>query len=114
MDILRLPPLLRDFGAPRLPGLLFRHSRRLEGARCGGGARPRFPRLKEWAYAGMVFIYTGAVASRLAVGDRPVTLVGPIIFIGLVAASWSLRPPARSVLRLDKQRYTYAYFPFAH
>ena len=34
---------------------------------------PRFPRLKEWAYAGMVFIYTGAVASRLAVGDRPVT-----------------------------------------
>jgi uncharacterized membrane protein YphA (DoxX/SURF4 family) len=75
---------------------------------------PRFPRLKEWAYAGMVFIYTGAVASRLAVGDRPVTLVGPIILIGLVAASWSLRPSARSVLRLDKQRYTYEYFPFSH
>jgi hypothetical protein len=30
---------------------------------------PRFPRLKEWAYAGLVFIYTGAVASHLAVGD---------------------------------------------
>jgi len=30
---------------------------------------PRFPRIKEWAYAGMVFVYTGAVASRLAVGD---------------------------------------------
>jgi uncharacterized membrane protein YphA (DoxX/SURF4 family) len=24
---------------------------------------PRFPRLKEWAYAGLVFIYSGAVAS---------------------------------------------------
>jgi hypothetical protein len=72
----------------------------------------RFPRLKEWGYAGMVFIYTGAVVSLLAVGDRP---VGPIILIGLVAASWSLRPSARSVLRLDKQRYAYAfaYFPFS-
>src|SRR5689334_18576433 len=30
---------------------------------------PRFPRLKEWAYAGMFFNYTGAVASHLAVGD---------------------------------------------
>jgi DoxX-like family len=75
---------------------------------------PRFPWLKEWAYAGTVFIYTGAVASRLAVGDRSVTLVGPIVLIGLVAASWSLRPSARSVLRLDKQRYAYAYFPFSH
>jgi uncharacterized membrane protein len=59
---------------------------------------PRFPRLKEWAYAGLVFIYTGAAASRLAVGDRAVTLVGPIIFTGLVAASWVLRPSARRVL----------------
>jgi len=37
----------------------------------------RFPRLKEWAYAGLVFLYTGAIASRLAVGDPTVTLVGP-------------------------------------
>jgi uncharacterized membrane protein YphA (DoxX/SURF4 family) len=59
---------------------------------------PRFPRLKQWAYAGLVFIYTGAVASRLAVGDRAVTLVAPIIFTGLVAVSWVLRPSARRVL----------------
>ena len=59
---------------------------------------PRFPRLKEWAYAGLVFIYTGAAASRFAVGDRAVTLVAPIIFTGLVAASWVLRPSARRVL----------------
>jgi uncharacterized membrane protein YphA (DoxX/SURF4 family) len=56
---------------------------------------PRFPRLKEWAYAGLVFTYTGAVASHLAVGDGAETLVGPIIFTGLTAASWALRPPAR-------------------
>ncbi len=29
---------------------------------------PRRPRLKEWAYAGAVFNYTGAVASNLAAG----------------------------------------------
>jgi uncharacterized membrane protein YphA (DoxX/SURF4 family) len=56
---------------------------------------PRSPRLKEWAYAGAFFVFTGAVASRLAVGDRVDTLVAPIIFTGLVVASWALRPPAR-------------------
>src|SRR5262249_1304813 len=29
---------------------------------------PRFPRLKEWAYAGLVFNYTGAAASHLVAG----------------------------------------------
>jgi uncharacterized membrane protein YphA (DoxX/SURF4 family) len=29
---------------------------------------PRFPRLKEWAYAGVIFDLTGAVASLLASG----------------------------------------------
>jgi uncharacterized membrane protein YphA (DoxX/SURF4 family) len=56
---------------------------------------PRFPRLKEWAYAGLIFNYTGAVASHLAAGDSIITLVGPCVFIGLVAASWAARPPDR-------------------
>jgi uncharacterized membrane protein YphA (DoxX/SURF4 family) len=56
---------------------------------------PRFPRLKEWAYAGLIFNFTGAAASHLVVGDGAETLVAPIIFAGLVAASWALRPPAR-------------------
>jgi uncharacterized membrane protein YphA (DoxX/SURF4 family) len=58
---------------------------------------PRFPCLQEWAYAGLIFVYTGAIASRLAVGDPAVTLVGPMIFIGLVAASRFLRPSDRRV-----------------
>jgi uncharacterized membrane protein YphA (DoxX/SURF4 family) len=56
---------------------------------------PRFPRLKEWAYAGMFFNYTGAVASHLAVGHGAEAVAYPIIVTGLVAASWALRPPAR-------------------
>ena len=59
---------------------------------------PRFPRLKEWAYAGLVFNYTGAVASHVAVGDGVMTLVGPITFTALAVASWALRPSTR---RLD-------------
>src|SRR5215831_4693932 len=31
---------------------------------------PRFPRLKEWAYAGVFFEMTGAAASWIAIGDN--------------------------------------------
>ena len=55
---------------------------------------PRFPRLKEWAYAGAVFTYTGAAASHLAVDDGAGAL-GPTIFAVIALASWALRPPAR-------------------
>jgi hypothetical protein len=56
---------------------------------------PRFPRLKAWAYAGLAFNYTGAVASHLAVGDAAAALAGPILFLVLVTASWALRSSAR-------------------
>src|SRR6266508_3237074 len=39
---------------------------------------PRFPRVKEWAYAGAMFTFTGAVASHLAVADYP---VGELAFL---------------------------------
>jgi hypothetical protein len=32
---------------------------------------PGFPRLKEWAYAGLVFDLTGALYSHISVGDSP-------------------------------------------
>ena len=56
---------------------------------------PRLPRLKEWAYAGLVFNYTGAAASHIWLGDGADKLIGPVIFLGLTAASWALRPPER-------------------
>jgi uncharacterized membrane protein YphA (DoxX/SURF4 family) len=56
---------------------------------------PRLPRLKEWAYAGLVFNYTGAAASHISVGDGAGKVVAPVTFLGLTAASWALRPPAR-------------------
>ena len=57
---------------------------------------PRFPRLKEWAYAGVIFDLTGAVASLLASGLIVVgTLTYPIVMTGGAVASWALRPPSR-------------------
>jgi uncharacterized membrane protein YphA (DoxX/SURF4 family) len=56
---------------------------------------PRFPRLKEWAYAGMFFNYTGAVASHLFAGDGPGAWAVPAIFALIGVASWALRPPSR-------------------
>ena len=56
---------------------------------------PRYTRLKEWAYAGLVFQFIGAITSQIVVGDSVVVLIAPFIFLCLVIASWSLRPPSR-------------------
>lgn len=56
---------------------------------------PRFPRLKEWAYAGAFFNYAGAAASHLLAGDRTSFWLGPLIFSGFTLASWALRPSSR-------------------
>ena len=59
---------------------------------------PRFPRLKEWAYAGVFFDLTGAVASLFASGLINVgAMAYPILMIGVAVASWALRPPSRRV-----------------
>ena len=56
---------------------------------------PGLPRLKEWAYAGFVFDLTGASISHAAVGDSAAEILVPVLFLGLVAASWALRPASR-------------------
>jgi uncharacterized membrane protein YphA (DoxX/SURF4 family) len=58
---------------------------------------PRLPRLKEWAYAGMLFDLTGAAASHAAVGDPAGKIAAPLIIFGLVTASWALRPESRKL-----------------
>jgi hypothetical protein len=56
---------------------------------------PRRALLKEWAYAGVFFTYSGAIVSHLttgyALGEVPVLAV----LTALTALSWALRPPSR-------------------
>ncbi|HUD15094.1 MAG TPA: DoxX family protein [Terracidiphilus sp.] len=61
---------------------------------------PRFPRLKEWAYAGIFFDLTGAALSCAAVGGYGAYafhVIAPLIIAGLTVASWALRPPSRTI-----------------
>ena len=55
---------------------------------------PRFLRLKEWAYAGIVFELSAAVASHAFCGHRS-GLAAPTVLLALTLASWALRPPNR-------------------
>jgi hypothetical protein len=61
---------------------------------------PRFPRLKEWAYAGIFFDLTGAAASVAFVGGYGAYAfhaIAPLVIAGFTVASWALRPPSRTV-----------------
>jgi len=61
---------------------------------------PRFPRLKEWAYAGIFFDLTGAAASCAAVGGYGVYafhVLAPLLLAVLTVASWRLRPESRKI-----------------
>jgi hypothetical protein len=56
---------------------------------------PGLPRLKEWAYAGIMINMLGAAASHLGAGDPTNNIVAPLAFAAITVASWSLRPSSR-------------------
>ena len=61
---------------------------------------PRYPRLKEWVYAGIFFDLTGAAASCAAVGGYGAYafhVIAPLIIAGFTVASWALRPEGRVI-----------------
>ncbi len=60
---------------------------------------PRRALLKEWAYAGAFFAYTGAIVSHLATGYA-LSEVGVLaLMTALTVLSWALRPPSRCTPR---------------
>lgn len=54
---------------------------------------PGVPRLKEWAYAGLTFAFSGALASHIFMADGE--YAPPIVLLGLTLTSWALRPESR-------------------
>jgi DoxX-like family len=58
---------------------------------------PKFPVLKEWAYAGFFFVMTGALFSHITVGDPVSSLLPSLLLLILVAVSWYFRPLDRRV-----------------
>jgi uncharacterized membrane protein YphA (DoxX/SURF4 family) len=58
---------------------------------------PRFPRVKEWAYAGIMFDLTSAAVSHAVVGDATGHVIAPLVFVALTLASSALRPESRTL-----------------
>ena len=64
---------------------------------------PRFPLLKEWAYAGFFFVMTGALASHLAMGDHELkAILGPLMQTVFVILSWYFRPLSRKLIAANQ------------
>ncbi len=58
---------------------------------------PKFPLLKEWAYAGFFFIMSGAIFSHIAVGDSMINIFPALLLLLLTAVSWYFRPADRKI-----------------
>ena len=58
---------------------------------------PKFPILKEWAYAGFTFTMSGAIISHIVVQDELTSLFGPTLLLVLTFISRHFRPESRRV-----------------
>lgn len=59
---------------------------------------PKFPLLKEWAYAGFFFLMSGAIFSHIAVGDPMTELVPSALLLIMTVLSWHFRPATRKIV----------------
>jgi uncharacterized membrane protein YphA (DoxX/SURF4 family) len=58
---------------------------------------PRFPLLKEWAYAGFFFAMSGAFISHIVVGQAFAEAVPSLILMTVTVLSWYCRPAERKI-----------------
>lgn len=58
---------------------------------------PRFPLVKEWAYAGFFFCMSGAAISHFVVGQSFSEAVPSLTLLILTAISWKFRPADRKL-----------------
>ncbi|MGZ3924024.1 MAG: DoxX family protein [Flavisolibacter sp.] len=63
---------------------------------------PRFPILKEWVYAGFVFMMSGALYSHIATGDEAKDLLPSLLLLLLTLTSWYFRPLNRRIILTNR------------
>jgi len=63
---------------------------------------PKFPRLKEWAYAGFFFAMSGAAISHIALGDSAGEIFPALLLLLLTAVSWYFRPADRKLILVNQ------------
>lgn len=59
---------------------------------------PRLPMLKEWAYAGFIFLMSGAIYSHIAAGDAAAELFPALLLMALATLSRYYRPADRKII----------------
>ena len=59
---------------------------------------PKFPLLKEWAYAGLFFLTTGAIFSHIISGDSVNEIFPALLLFILTLVSWYFRPESRKIV----------------
>ncbi|HSS22437.1 MAG TPA: DoxX family protein [Pyrinomonadaceae bacterium] len=63
---------------------------------------PKFPRLKEWAYAGFFFAMSGAAISHIVRRDGLSQIFPSLLLLVLTLVSWYFRPANRKMVSVDQ------------
>jgi len=72
---------------------------------------PKFPLLKEWAYAGFFFAMSGAVFSHIASGDSKTQNVPALLLLILTLISWYFRPADRKIISVSQHSHGQEFGP---
>jgi len=64
---------------------------------------PRFPLLKEWAYAGFFFVMAGAVFSHIEAGSTN-EIFPALLLLALTVISWYFRPASRRLISYSQNK----------
>lgn len=62
---------------------------------------PKFPLLKEWAYAGFFFAMSGAAISHIVSGHQVNEIFPPLLLLILTVVSWYFRPASRKIISIE-------------
>ena len=63
---------------------------------------PKFPLLKEWAYAGFFFMMSGAIFTHIAAGNSLGEMFPSLLLLILTAVSWYFRPADRKLILVNQ------------
>ena len=72
---------------------------------------PKFPLLKEWAYAGFFFAMSGAVFSHIASGDSVNEILPSLLLLILTVVSWYFRPADRKIISVNQYSHGQEFGP---
>lgn len=63
---------------------------------------PRFPLVKEWAYAGFFFAMSGAAISHIVEGQPFAEAVPSLVLLTMTVLSWYFRPADRKIISINQ------------